>query len=118
MYYRLKWHGKIGVWIWFTGMINIIIGAIFWHGKLVGLRVILIIAVICVLAVVAIFFRKVAVIRKGDQYAEVARSAEVVEMLEDVDVEDLETRHQSSNKYRDNEDQDHSLQQQSSFLAY
>ena len=26
---RLKWHGKIGVWIWLAGMVNIIIGAIF-----------------------------------------------------------------------------------------
>ena len=51
---RLKWHGKIGVWIWFTGMINIIIGAIFWHGQLVALRVILAVVVICVIIVVAI----------------------------------------------------------------
>ena len=105
---RLKWHGKIGPWIWWAGMLNIIIGAIFWHGKLIGLRVLLSALVVCVMGVVAFYFRKVQVLRANDRYSEVVGSTEIVDMLDDVDLGGLEQTHLGS-KYKDvldNEDFD------------
>ena len=89
-------------------MLNIIIGAIFWHGKLIGLRVLLSALVVCVMGVVAFYFRKVQVLRANDRYSEVVGSTEIVDMLDDVDLGGLEQTHLGS-KYKDvldNEDFD------------
>ena len=68
-------------------MLNIIVGAIFWHGKLIGLRVLF------------------QVLRANDRYSEVVASTEIVDMLDDADLGGLEQTHLDS-KYKDVIDND------------